>query len=115
MPPGFRFYDVPFSGWTQVRLSVPTKATVSLTDPRVHFLAGEFSPVRFSDFCAISTLPSSLKWANRVPAQFLGAARATAAQTVSSRTAAFESDIVGGLFAEILSPVGNFGTCSRST
>jgi hypothetical protein len=52
--PGFRPFDVPFPGWTQVRLSIPAKATGNPTDPRVHLLAGEISPIRFSDFCAPS-------------------------------------------------------------
>ena len=31
VPPGFRFYDVPFPGWTQVRFSFSMKATGHLT------------------------------------------------------------------------------------
>ena len=45
----------------------------------------------------------------QVPTQCLGAACAIAAQTVPSWTAAFEGDNVGGLLAEMLSPVGGFG------
>ena len=41
--------------------------------------------------------------------QCLGAACAIAAPTVPSWAAAFEGDNVGGLLAEMLSPVGTFG------
>lgn len=41
--------------------------------------------------------------------QCLGAACAIAAPTVPSWTAAFEGGNVGGLLAEMLSPVGTFG------
>ena len=60
-------------------------------------------------FRAILLLSSFLTWANQVPAQCLGAACAIAAQTVPSWTAAFKGDNVGGLLAEMLSPVGGFG------
>lgn len=41
--------------------------------------------------------------------QCLGAACAVAAPTVPSWAAAFEGDNIGGLLAEMLSPVGTFG------
>ena len=48
-------------------------------------------------------------WVNQVPLQCLGAACAIAAPTVPSWAVAFEGDNVGGLLAEMLSPVGTFG------
>ena len=50
-----------------------------------------------------------LTWANQVPVQCLGAACAIAAPTIPSWTVAFEGGNVGGLLAEMLSPVGTFG------
>ena len=54
-------------------------------------------------------LTSSLTYVNQVPTQCLGAACAIAAQTVPSWASAFEDGDVGGLLAEMLSPVGTFG------
>lgn len=100
MDPGQIFFQFK-PGTLPIRISVIQLENFPLLDPRI--------PVLHRKLSSGPALVYSAQWVNQVLVQCLGVACAIAAPTVPSWAAAFEGDNVGGLLAEMLSPVGTFG------